>query len=220
VLATLFDLDGTLLDSFDDIIAAANYTLAMVGRAALPREHVRSLIGDGPSNLLVGCMSATGGGTEADLRQMFEIFAPRYAEHSLDTSSLYVGIRELLTGLSGSRLALVSNKPVDVCESILDMLDLASTFAIVAGGDSYPERKPHPGPLLRTLQRLDVPPGQALMIGDGLQDIRAGRAAGVRTIGVTWGLNPGHSLEQAGADHVVHSVDALGELLVQLRSRT
>lgn len=219
--AILFDFDGTLLDSFDDIVDAANATLEAVGRAALPPAQVRSFIGDGLPSLVAQCLDATGGGGDdpARVERFTDQFKPHYAAHWLDRSGLYAGVEELLSVLREHHipLALVSNKPEAACHGLVAALSLEGRFDVVAGGDTYPERKPEAGPVTRTLARLDVPPEDAVMVGDGTQDIRAGAAAGARTVGVTWGLNDAATLQAAGADAVVDTFEALAEALgVQL----
>ncbi len=211
--AVLFDFDGTLLDSFDDIVAAVNHTLEASGRGRLPEATVRGYIGDGLADMVRRALTATGDRepTGDEVEVFIERYRPWYAEHWLDRSGLYPGASDLIDDLAarGDRLALVSNKSESACRGLLDALAISERFGAVTGGDTYPRRKPDPTPVLRTLEVLGVSPDQGVMIGDGPQDIGAGRAAGVRTIGVGWGLHPAERLREAGADQVVDSFDDL-----------
>ena len=215
--AVLFDFDGTLLDSFEDIVGSMNHTLVATGRHQLPAATVRSYIGDGLADMVGKALTETDGQAPApaDVDAFVTRYRAWYAEHWLDTTKLYPGAQALLDALAarGDRLALVSNKAEGACRGILATLGLESVFEVVSGGDTYPERKPDAGPVRRTLERLDVPLAAGVMIGDGPQDIGAGRAAGVRTIGVGWGLHPGDRLADAGTDVVVESFEELREAL-------
>lgn len=221
--AVLFDFDGTLLDSFDDIVDAMNHTLEAVGRSRLNERQLRSFIGDGLPHLVRLALDASGGGGNdpAQVEAFILAFKPWYASHWLERSGLYDGADELLRVLrsggrgSETKVALISNKPEAACLGIVDALGITEAFDLVAGGDTYPERKPDKGPVVRALAALGVAAEDAVMVGDGTQDIRAGKAAGVRTIGVTWGLNDAATLRSAGADEVVEDMAALRRALIK-----
>ncbi len=194
----LLDLDGTLVDSLADITASVDHVRAAYGLAPLGASRVRAMVGDGAARLLARAL--------ADLEPVppLEELWPRYeAHHEEQCTRLvrpYPGVVDALHRWrrSGVRTAVVTNKPERFARRILEHLDLR--VDTVVGGDTLPERKPSPAPLLEALRRLGVAPGDAAMLGDGVQDLRAGKAAGVRTIAALWGFRSEAELRAEGAD--------------------
>jgi phosphoglycolate phosphatase len=204
----LFDLDGTLIDSLDDLTNATNYMLLSLGRAAATRERVRGYVGQGARRLVERAMPDA---SVEELEQGLSLFLSHNEEHIADRTRFYPGVVETLTALrdAGMALVVVSNKNVALCSKVLTALGADGFFACVIGADSLPERKPSPEPLLKVLRDFDVPPTRAAMVGDSINDIAAGKAAGVVTIGCTFGYG---DLEEIGdADYLI---DSLPELLV------
>jgi phosphoglycolate phosphatase len=214
--AVVFDLDGTLIDSAAELRQALNGALGGLGRRTLTVPEVVGMIGDGIVKLTERALAATGAPmTDAALDRAVAAVKEAYAE--LPPSSLYAGARETLASLRerGIALALCTNKPIDATERLLDQLEIAALFQAVAGGDSYPTKKPDPMPVRGLLARLGVAPAAGAMVGDSSNDIRAGQAAGLTTVAVSYGysLVPADAL---GADLVV---DRLPEVLRVLRPR-
>lgn len=214
--AVVFDLDGTLIDSAAELRQALNNALGLIGRRALSVREVTAMIGDGIVRLTERALTATGASlTETALDQAVTAVKEAYAD--LPPSSLYAGAREILTDLTkrGVALALCTNKPIDATERLLEQLRIADFFQAVAGGDSYPTKKPDPTPVRGLLAQLGVAPGASAMIGDSSNDIRAGQAAGLTTVAVSYGysLVPAETL---GADLVV---DHLPDVLRVLQPR-
>jgi phosphoglycolate phosphatase len=174
------------------------------------------MIGDGIVRLTERALAATGALlTDAALDAAVESVLDAYAE--MPPSTLYDGARETLADLTERRiaLALCTNKPIDATHHLLGQLGLADRFQAVAGGDSYPTRKPDPMPVRGLLAQLGVAPAQAVLVGDSSNDITAGRAAGLTTIAVTYG----YSLippQELGADMMV---DRLTDITAVLRDR-
>lgn len=214
--AAVFDLDGTLIDSAADLRRAINGALGTLGRRALSVREVTAMIGDGIVRLTERALAATGAPlSDAALDRAVAAVKEAYAD--LPPSTLYDGARETLAGLAerGLALALCTNKPIDATVRLLDQLGITACFQAVAGGDSYPAKKPDPMPVRGLLAQLGVAPAAAAMIGDSGNDIGAGRAAGLITVAVSYGysLVPPREL---GADLVV---DRLPDLLTVLQAR-
>ena len=179
----LFDLDGTLVDSAADLATGINLLRNELALAPLDLATVRSYVGDGATALVrralpPGCYSET----------RLQRFLALYAEHLLEQTRAYPGVREFLDQLEGKRLAVVTNKPLGFSLTLLDGLDLRRYFPVVLGGESCPAKKPDPQPVLEALRQLETLPQGAVMIGDHHTDLRAGRAAGVATCFCAWGI--------------------------------
>ena len=208
--AIIFDLDGTLVDSARDLQDATNVLLSEEGLRPISLDEVKSMIGDGAAKLVERAVAATGGdGTR--LPELIARFLKIYEGNASRYTQAYPGVPDTLKGLHGLGLALavVTNKPYAATMEILEALGLSGYFGAVVGGDTLPERKPHPAPLLLALERLGVAPGAALMVGDNYHDVQAARAAGVRAFAVTYGYSHKPHAE-LGADRLI---DAMPELL-------
>ncbi len=179
----LFDLDGTLVDSARDLATAVNRLRAELGLPPLDLNTVRSYVGNGARVLLTRALPA-----DAFSPERLQRFLHLYGEHLTDTTVVYPGIREFLTRHRGDRLAVVTNKPLNFARELLRRLDLFALFPLVLGAESAAEKKPHPAPVLLALEQLGSRPEQAVMIGDHHTDLRAGRAAGVKTCFCAWGM--------------------------------
>jgi len=182
----LFDLDGTLVDSAPDIAAALNAALAELGQPTHPLPVVTSYVGDGAAKLVE---RAVGPAPEVDQDLLLARFKAQYAANVCVNTRVYPGITDALDAFhaAGTPLAVVTNKPGDLARALLRALKIEGRFAEVLGdGDGYP-RKPSPEIALAVCARHGVAPGDALLVGDGLPDVRLGRAAGCRVAAVTWG---------------------------------
>jgi phosphoglycolate phosphatase len=182
----LFDLDGTLVDSVGDLGCALNLLAAELGRPPLELERIRTIIGDGATKLIKRAF-----GEENYQRHQLLRFLDIYTEHLIDTTAPYPGIRELLARHPAERMAVVTNKPYRLTVELLAGLDLARHFKTVIGGDSTPQKKPDPLPVIRALERLGATPQQTVMIGDHHTDLYAAQAAGVASCFCAYGF--GHS---------------------------
>ena len=205
--AVIFDLDGTLIDSDPDILAALNRVLGARNLAALSRAEIKPMIGDGAKALVERAFIARGGvGGEAELAAFLE----DYSANSVVDTAPYPGIMEALEALRVARhpMAVCTNKPEHAARSILAKLGLERFFSVVTGGDSTPYRKPDPRHLGATLAALGME--KAVMIGDHINDIRAAAGLGVPSIFVSWGY--GH----AQGSHAVDSPAELPGLIAQM----
>ena len=210
----VFDLDGTLIDSAPDLHAAVNRLLASEGRRPLEYSELVRMVGDGVPALVRRAYEATGGLPE-DIEDRVERYRALYGAALADRTAPYPGVVETLQSLrsTGHRMAVCTNKPEGPTVEILEALGLLGFISVVAGGDSLPVRKPDPGHLLGTLERLGSSPDRAVMIGDSRNDVAVARAAGVPVIAVSYGYRR-EPVEELGADVVV---DSFGEIPAALR---
>lgn len=186
----LFDLDGTLVDSVADLTTSLNLLADELGHPQLTVAFVRTIIGDGATKLIKRAY-----GAENYQREQLFRFLAIYAEHLLDQTDCYPGIKELLSRHPADRMALVTNKPHALTVQLLQGLGLAEHFRVVIGGDSYAEKKPHPLPVQKALEALGAEADQAIMIGDHHTDLYAGRGAGTATCYCAYGLGDTDGLE-------------------------
>ena len=189
----VFDLDGTLVDSVDDLHVSVNHALAVVGLPPRTREEVRGFVGEGARVLLERAVAPRAELVEAALAA----WRAHYAEHCLDRTVAYPGIPALLAG-AGRVLAVHTNKPGAMARKILAGLGLLPRFAAVLGGDEAP-RKPDPAGLVALMARAGATPAETVFVGDSRHDVETARAAGVAMVAVTWGLATRDELARAGA---------------------
>lgn len=202
----LFDLDGTLADTLPDIAASCNHVRARFGLPPCATAVVRGFVGDGARTLLARALDgALPADPAAAARALDDAFASYVAHHEAQCTvhaRLYPGALAALQALheGGHPLAVVTNKPARFAAPILRALGLERLLPVVVGGDTLPVRKPDPAPVLHALAQLGAEPLGATMIGDGVQDLRAGKAAGARTIACLYGYGDPAALRAEGAD--------------------
>lgn len=205
----LFDLDGTLVDSREDLTAAVNAARVALGLSPLPLATVSSYVGEGVGKLMERALGAQ----HADLlERATELFRAHYGEHLVDHTRAYAGAAELLRTLRerGARVAVVTNKPERFARLILQRLELWAFVEALVGGDTLPQRKPDPGPLLHACEQLGVAPARALMVGDSPIDAAAARSANVAMCAVTYGIGSRAELEAARPQHFAeHPLEVL-----------
>jgi phosphoglycolate phosphatase len=200
--AVIWDLDGTLADTVDDIHASMNAALAGAGLEAVDRAKVVDSVGGGMAKLVERIVDAAGRREEVQRR-----FREHYEAHLLVKTRLFPGAAEALEALKDHPMAVLSNKPAAMTRSIVEGLGIAGRFRVVYGGDSLPVRKPDPATVRRVLADLGVGAEAALLVGDSRYDVETGRNAGVATCAVTWGYAKPGELE--GADYVVGTFDGV-----------
>jgi len=207
----LFDLDGTLVDSQADLVFAVNLMLSDLGLKTLPHEQIVSFVGEGMLKLAERALkvSISKPLSQPELDAAMNIFLEHYRAHLLDRTVAYPGTVKALRYLSALPLGVVTNKPYDFTMAILTGLGLDHFFKTILGGDSVPERKPSPVPLLNAAAQCHIIPSECLMIGDTRIDIIAGKAAVMKTAGFAGGFRGRAELEAAGADYIFDHYDEL-----------
>jgi phosphoglycolate phosphatase len=210
----VFDLDGTLIDSAGDLVAAVNAALQRLapGVPPVPGERVRTFIGDGAGMLVARTLAAAG--VDVSTEAALPVFLDCYSARLLDTTVLYDGVIEALDALHDRTLAVLTNKPGEMSRHILAGLGVEGRFARICGAGDVPARKPDPAGLRWLLAEAGVPPESAVLIGDSAIDVRTGRAAGVHTVGVTYGLDPAR-LEAVPPDLLINDLRELAPRLAK-----
>jgi phosphoglycolate phosphatase len=211
----VFDLDGTLVDSAQDLCNSVNATLAHFGREPLQDAVVAGYIGDGAVLLMRRALFGRDAVAvdEELLAKAYEFFLVYYREHKLDSTYAYEGVLEALEALKQLHdhpngperlMAVLTNKPVNPARAICEALGLAPYFLNIYGGNSFATKKPDPEGLRALMNEAGAKPEETVMIGDSDVDVRTARNAGTWCIGCTFGLAP-QSLTNNPPDVLVDS---------------
>ncbi len=210
----LLDLDGTLVDSVPDLAFCIDETMNQCDLPERGEAAVRSWVGNGAKRLVERALvnDMEGHPSSELLDRAMGIFMSIYSENVSIRSRLYPGVLEgldHLTSIPDLTIGCVTNKPEAFTIPLLKCLGLADRFEIVLSGDSLPEKKPHPLPLLHAAEKFGVRPEDAVMVGDSKTDVKAARAAGFGIVCVSYGYNHGEDIRDSNPDAVLNS---LGEL--------
>jgi len=203
VAAVLFDLDGTLLDSAPDLMAAMNGLLARHGRAAVVPTGFRAMVSRGSRAMLAVAFPDLDAAAH---ERMLPEFLARYAADIAAHSRAFDGIPELLASLQANAVpwAVVTNKPAALARAVLAAMPWAGACATLVGGDTLTVKKPDPAPLRLACATLAVAPSACLYVGDDERDIVAARACGMRSVAALWGYrDAADDPAQWGADALV-----------------
>ena len=205
----IFDLDGTLVDSKQDLINSVNASRVFMGREVLPDALIASYVGRGAPALLRSAMGEDV--AQEDVDRALEFFLGYYREHMLDFTRLYGGVAQSLDRLhaAGIPMAILTNKPVRFSELMIERLGLAQHFLRVYGGNSFEQKKPHPIGIETLLAETGAARDGSIMIGDSAVDIRTARNAGVMSCGVLYGFQP----ETFAAEPPDFTVERMEELV-------
>ena len=203
----IFDLDGTLLDTLDDLTDAVNHALADFGYPLAGRKEIRARLGYGSKYLIAS--SVPGGYDDPHYQAVFDDYLTFYRAHSSVRTAPYPGIPELLAGLGrrGVRCAIVSNKPDSAARELGERW-FSGLVETTVGDREGIRREPAPDTVLEVMRQLGAEPGRTVYIGDSEVDIETAKAAGVDCISVTWGFRTAEQLLAAGATVLVD--DAAG----------
>lgn len=213
--ALLLDLDGTLIDSLPDLAGALDDLTAELGLPPVTATDLRPFMGEGARVFLPKAFAAAGlTPPENAIARYLQLYIARIAR----LSRPFPGVIETLEAAreAGQVLAVCTNKTELLANKVLEELAMSGLFALVAGGDSYPVRKPDPGHLTLTLERLGLSPSDAVMVGDSIHDVKAAKAAGIPCVAVTYGYSriPAADL---GADAAIEAFAELPAACARLR---
>jgi len=218
--AVVFDLDGTLVDSRGDIVAAMNHALIQSGRAPLPAQVIVRNVGDGARTLCARSAKLPEISEEADA--LLELFLAYYNEHPIDFTRWIPGAQESLDQLAEMRLPLgiCTNKPRSTTEAVLGALGIRTRFRVIVAGGDLSEKKPAPGPLLHAAKLLGVAPDLVVMVGDAPQDVECARRAGMRSIAVDNGFAARERVMDAHPDVFLATLGELPDVIRRWRDAT
>ena len=214
----LFDLDGTLIDSVPQLYLAVQAALTVNNLPDVSIEQGREWIGNGAEILLKRAMSRQYHFQDIDdllFKQVKTAFDEHYQAGIDKDYSLYPAVSETLSLLAhaGYSMAVVTNKPDEFVQPLLQSAGISHFFTHTLGGGRLPQKKPDPRPLQYLCEQFKVTPGETLMVGDSRNDIQAARAAGISVVGLSYGYNHGEPIEDSQPDWVLHRFDELALLL-------
>ena len=207
----MFDLDGTLVDTAQDITNALNFAIEPNDIKILTVEDTIKLIGEGISRLVEKILSVENMHLKSEIMNRFLEY---YSEHLIEHSKEYPHVKETLENLTTIKKAVISNKREDLSKRLLEELGLSEYFDLIIGSDTTGERKPSPVPVLYVINKLGLSGDESIIVGDSNYDIEAGKKAGVKTVAVTYGYRPRESLREA--DYIIDDIRELIPLLNEI----
>jgi phosphoglycolate phosphatase len=215
----LIDLDGTLVDTLDDFVAALNPMLAEFNLPPVDRVIVENAVGKGSEQLVADVLAqrcTTSEAANALFPAAIQAYQKHYATINGQFVTVFPGVKEGVKALyqQGLQLACVTNKPQRFALALLEQLGLAQYFEAVYGGDSFKRKKPYPDPLIGAAAQMNLPPYRVLMVGDSENDVQAARAAGMAVVLVPYGYNHGQPIEQARPDAIFSTLADLARHIV------
>lgn len=209
----IFDLDGTLIDSKLDLVHSVNAARRLMNLPAISEELVSSYVGNGAPVLMRRALGP--GASEEEVQRALEFFLAYYRDHMLDHTRLYPGVREALDRLheNGTKMAVLTNKPVRFSQAIVHGLGLSGHFFQVYGGNSFEQKKPDPIGIETLLRETGASRDLTIMVGDSAVDVRTARAAKVKACGVSYGFQP-ETFEQSPPDILVDDMNQLADYVL------
>ena len=215
IKAVIWDLDGTLLNTLDDLAASVNAALAMNGMPLRSTEEVRAFVGNGIRNLMM--RAVPGGEANPAFDKALEDFTRHYGAHSRDRTRPYDGILEMLDRLSaaGVKHAIVSNK-IDFAVKALSRAYFGERMCAAIGDDPSRARKPAPDSVFAAMREMGVTAQKTVYVGDSDVDVLTARNAGVPCVAVLWGFRDEACLRAAGAERLARTPDKLREIIERL----
>lgn len=215
IKAVIWDLDGTLLNTLDDLAASTNAALAQNGMPARTVEEVRAFVGNGIRKLMI--RAVPGGEENPAFEKTLGDFTAHYAQHSRDKTRPYDGVMEMLDALSqkGVQHAIVSNK-IDFAVKELSRLYFGARMCAAIGDDPSRERKPAPDSVFEAMRLMNVSKAEAVYVGDSDVDVLTARNAGIPCVAVSWGFRDETCLKDAGTEYIARTPQELQEMIERL----
>jgi len=212
-----FDLDGTLIDTSADLVAATNHALELAGRPLLDKAAVMTMVGRGAKHMLEQALEASGGYDEALMARLYPALLEWYGDHVSEHSRPFPGMIEALDDLAARdvKVAIVTNKFEYLAVKLIDELGLSERFVTIIGGDTMGKgnAKPSALPIQEMIRRCGG--GRSAFVGDSIFDTLAAKNAGIPSVAVSFGFLS-QPIEELGADAVIDSFDELVPALEKL----
>ena len=214
----IYDLDGTLINSCQDIANGVNWALKELGFGELSVKQISAHVGRGVTNLMAGVLKETMKqgktpevelDTEKLLKRSIKLYRSHYAEHLLDETKLYPSVHKVLEHFKNRKQAVITNKPEGFSNEILRGLKVDSYFFKVIGGDQQFPKKPSPEAVLEIVRSAQVEPHEAVLIGDSAIDVETGKNAKIKTIAVTYGFSSSKEIERSKPDLILNDLAEL-----------
>jgi phosphoglycolate phosphatase len=206
----IFDLDGTLIDSIEDITNAVNFALREVGLGEKSISEISSYIGMGVGDLI---SRALGDKQAVFLKKTLSIFEEYHRQHSTEKSVLYPGVKEILEHFKDKRKIIITNRNYEFAVLALTATGINDYFEDIIGGDDIGCMKPSSCPLDKIMHKLDIDKQKAIIIGDMDIDILAGKKAGISTCAVTYGIGKREDIVKAKPDFIIDDILRLKEII-------
>jgi len=206
----VFDLDGTLVDSCESISDAVNDMLMKLRLQKKPKEEIRGYIGTGVTDLI---KKSLGEGHIDLLDKGLSIFAEYYNNHPTENSRLYPGAKEVLDYFKNKIKLIITNRNLDSARLILKKFGIYNYFEEIMGGDDPSCAKPNACPLNNVMSKLDINKDRAIMVGDMDIDVLAGKAAGITTCAVTYGIGKKEDIIKINPDYLIDNISRLKAII-------
>ena len=213
--ACIFDLDGTLTDTLESLSYSVNLTLKEMGLGQITNEQCKAFVGNGARKLLEQSIRAAGDENASRIEEAVEIYGRIFKQYCTYQVKPYDGIEPLLQELNkqGVKMAVLSNKPHLQTKDVVKSFFGEQMFACVQGQQEHVPRKPSPEAVFMILDEMQVKKEETLYIGDSEVDMMTGKAAGVDTIGVTWGFRTRDVLKEHGATYIVDKAEVINAIV-------
>lgn len=205
----IFDLDGTLVDSKYDLTDAVNFTRKQYGLGPLSVDKVASYLGSGITALVKAVLAEL---KNNNFDVAVKTFKDYYAQHLTDKTLPYRGIKEMLSSFPQKKV-LLSNKDERFSKYILEKLGISQFFTEIYGGDSFKEKKPSPLPINEILNKFSLKKEEVVMVGDGFNDIKVGKNAGVKTIGLLYGYSSAEQMKELAPDYTANTPEEVAKIV-------
>ncbi len=218
IKSVLFDLDGTLVNSLEDLADSTNYALNYFGFSTHETEKYKYFVGDGMQKLIERVLPPENR-DEATVKKVFECFWNYYGEHYLDKTVAYDGIHNVIENLKemGLKVAVISNKADQMAKIVVCKI-FGNAFDFVTGKqDGYPT-KPDPTLTLEVISNLGVTPNECVFVGDSGMDMATAKNSGCTALGVLWGFRKEDELLQNGADYLLKETKQIVEIVKEINN--
>lgn len=215
IKAVIFDLDGTLLNTIEDLANACNYALKQSKFPIHEVEKYKTFVGDGRYKLIERIVPQDFR-TDETISKVLALFDEYYEAHMIDMTKPYQGVIELLDDLnnSGLKLAVVSNKPHEFTVEVVKKF-FGDKLHITFGHRANTPTKPNPYSLIEAIELFNIEKHECVYVGDSNVDVETAKNAEVKSVGVAWGFRGAGELEEAGADYIVNTIEELRELILK-----